>query len=125
MTSERPGVMAARVPRSHDALDAAPADGAAARDVPGALRLDLLLAFVVLAEELHFTRAATRLFMSQSGLSRRINQVERIVGADLVVRTTRSVELTVAGSAFLPHARAVLSAGCLAAAAARSAGSPA
>lgn len=90
--------------------------------LPGALRFDLLFAFVVLAEELHFTRAAARLFMSQSGLSRRISQIERIIGADLVVRTTRSVELTGAGHALLPHARAVLAAGCDAAAAARSAG---
>jgi DNA-binding transcriptional LysR family regulator len=85
------------------------------------LRLDLLQAFVVLADELHFTRTAERLFMSQSGLSRRIRQVERVLGTDLVSRTTRSVELTPAGVALLPHAQAVLTAGRNAAAATKAA----
>lgn len=90
---------------------------------PGALRFDLLYAFVVLAEELHFTRAAGRLFMSQSGLSRRIRQAERVLGTELVQRTTRSVELTPAGVALLPHARALLSAGQSATVATRTASS--
>lgn len=102
--------------RLHADLDDAPA--------PGALRLDLLQAFVVLADELHFTHAAKRLFMSQSGLSRRIRQIERVLGTELVQRTTRSVELTPAGVALLPHARALLSAGRSAAAATRAASAP-
>jgi DNA-binding transcriptional LysR family regulator len=75
---------------------------------PAGLRMDLLDAFVTLAEELHFTRASRRLFLSQSGLSRRIRMLEGVLGAELLQRTTRTVELTPAGEALLPHARAIL-----------------
>jgi DNA-binding transcriptional LysR family regulator len=73
-----------------------------------ALRVDLLEAFVILAEELHFTRASRRLFLSQSGLSRRIHMLEAVLGVELLQRTTRIVDLTPAGEALLPHARAIL-----------------
>lgn len=76
--------------------------------MPGALRLDLLEAFLAVAEELHFTRASQRLFLSQSGLSRRINALESILDAVLLERTTRAVELTPAGVALVPHARVLL-----------------
>jgi DNA-binding transcriptional LysR family regulator len=89
--------------------------------VPGGLRLDLLEAFVALAEELHFTRAARRLFLSQSGLSRRIGALEAMFGATLLIRTTRSVELTASGQALLPHARSILLSAYAAADAIRSA----
>jgi hypothetical protein len=89
----------------------------------GALRLDLLMTFLVVADELHFTQAAKRLFLSQSGLSRRITQLEDVVGATLVLRTTRSVELTAAGLALLPYARAIVEAAS-AAIAAMTAASP-
>lgn len=72
------------------------------------LRLDLLQAFVVVAEELHFTKAALRLFLTQSGVSRRVDLLERISGQALLERTTRSVQLTEAGQVLLPHARAML-----------------
>jgi len=75
---------------------------------PGALRLDLLRAFLAVAEELHFTRAAARLFLSQSGLSRRISVLEAILDTPLVVRTTRDVHLTRAGQDFFPYARDML-----------------
>lgn len=65
-------------------------------------------AFVVLAEELHFRRAAERLLMTQPGLSRMIRWLEEEIGADLFLRTTRRVELTEAGSAFLVDCREVL-----------------
>src|SRR5690625_1292237 len=65
-------------------------------------------AFVVLAEELHFRRAAERLFMTQPGLSRMIRWLEEEVGAELLRRTTRRVELTAAGVAFLEDCREVL-----------------
>jgi DNA-binding transcriptional LysR family regulator len=68
------------------------------------LRLELAQSFVVLAEELNITRAAARLFLSQPGLSRRIEALERTVGSCLIERTTRTVRLTAAGEAFLPHA---------------------
>lgn len=70
--------------------------------------------FVVVAETLHFTRAAEQLYISQQGLSRSVTELEHEVGVPLLNRTTRVVELTDAGTAFLPAARqalAVLDAG--------------
>ena len=64
--------------------------------------------FVAVAEELHFGRAAERLHMSQSPLSRAIRELERDVGVVLFVRTTRRVELTGAGSLLLARARRAL-----------------
>jgi DNA-binding transcriptional LysR family regulator len=64
--------------------------------------------FAVVAEERHFTRAAARLFMAQQSLSRQIRDLEEEVGALLFYRTTRSVELTPAGEAFLAAVRAAL-----------------
>ncbi|MGW4336024.1 LysR substrate-binding domain-containing protein [Rhodococcus koreensis] len=69
-----------------------------------------LRAFVVLAEELNFSRAATRLFLAQQALSRLIREVEDEVGATLFTRTTRKVELTSAGLAFRDGAVAALAA---------------
>jgi DNA-binding transcriptional LysR family regulator len=66
--------------------------------------------FVTLAEERHFTRAANLLYVSQQGLSRSISELERQIGAQLLVRTTRSVVLTEAGEAFLHAARDSLAA---------------
>ena len=67
-----------------------------------------LEAFIAVAEELHFGNAAVRLRMAQSPLSQTIRKLERSLGAELFVRSTRSVELTTAGHALLPHAREVL-----------------
>lgn len=67
-------------------------------------------AFVVLAEELHFGRAAGRLFMTQPALSRTIQQMEQAVGARVVDRTTRRVALTPSGEALLDSARAAVEA---------------
>ncbi len=64
--------------------------------------------FVAVAEELHFARAAERLHMSQSPLSRVIRQLERDLGVVLFVRTTRRVELTPAGSLLLERTRRAL-----------------
>ncbi|MEU8585294.1 LysR family transcriptional regulator [Streptomyces abikoensis] len=70
----------------------------------------LLRAFVTVAEELHFTRAAARLYLAQQALSRDIRRLEREVGAELFSRTTRAVALTAEGERLLPYARRVLAA---------------
>jgi DNA-binding transcriptional LysR family regulator len=66
--------------------------------------------FATVAEELHFTRAAERLFVSQPALSKQIRMLERSLGVALFKREGRSVSLTPAGEALLPHARATVAA---------------
>ena len=70
----------------------------------------LLRAFVTVAEELSFTRAAQRLVLAQQALSSQIQQLETRLGTRLFERTTRKVGLTPAGERLLPHARAALAA---------------
>ncbi|WP_370588950.1 LysR family transcriptional regulator [Pseudonocardia sp. C8] len=67
-----------------------------------------LQVFVAVAEELHFGRAAARLHLAQPHLSRTVRALETELGAEMFRRTTRRVELTPAGLALLPHARALL-----------------
>jgi DNA-binding transcriptional LysR family regulator len=64
--------------------------------------------FAVVAEERHFTRAAAKLFVAQQSLSRQIRDLEDEIGALLFYRTTRSVELTPAGEAFLVRVQSAL-----------------
>jgi DNA-binding transcriptional LysR family regulator len=70
--------------------------------------LDQVRCFVAVAEELHFGRAADRLSMTQPPLSRQIQKLERAVGATLLERDNRRVELTGAGAAFLDEAYRLL-----------------
>ncbi|MGW3662921.1 LysR family transcriptional regulator [Streptomyces sp. NPDC005141] len=80
------------------------------RPLPGHLDPRLLRAFLAVAEELHFTRAAARLYVAQQSLSRDIRRLERELGAELFVRTTRQVTPTVDAERLLPYARRVLEA---------------
>jgi epsilon-lactone hydrolase len=75
---------------------------------PDGIELRHLRAFVAVAEELNFGRAASRLYLSQPALSRQIRSLERHVGCDLLRRSTHGVELTVAGDALLDRARDLL-----------------
>ncbi|MET9777133.1 LysR family transcriptional regulator [Streptomyces sp. NPDC006367] len=80
--------------------------------MPAPAHLDprLLRAFVTVAEELHFTRAAARLYVAQQALSRDVRRLERELGVELFVRTTRQVTPTADGERLLPYARRVLQA---------------
>ena len=75
---------------------------------PDGIELRHLRAFVAVAEELNFGRAAERLYVSQPALSRQIRGLEQLVGCELLRRSTHSVELTLAGEALLDRSRRLL-----------------
>ena len=75
---------------------------------PDGIELRHLRAFVAVAEELNFGRAADRLYVSQPALSRQIRSLEQLVGCELLRRSTHRVELTLADEALLDRARKLL-----------------
>lgn len=72
------------------------------------LDLAQVRAFVFAAEDLHFGRAATRLFLTPQAVSKRIRRLEAALGEILFSRDHQAVMLTPAGERFLPHARRLL-----------------
>jgi acetyl esterase/lipase len=99
---------AEEVPADDDGLRTAGAQLIELPKAPDAIELRHLRAFVAVAEELNFSRAAERLFFTQPALSRQIRSLERLLGVDLLRRSTHQVELTVAGEALLNRARPML-----------------
>ncbi len=74
------------------------------------MELRQLAYFVAVVEEASFTRAAERMHVAQSGVSQQVRRLERELGERLLDRSNQAVRLTEAGRAFLPHARAAVSA---------------
>lgn len=74
------------------------------------MELRHLRCFLAVAEELHFARAAEKLHIEQSPLSRTVKELEEELGAQLFIRTSRSTRLTLAGRLFLKHVPRVFTA---------------
>lgn len=91
---------------------------------PADLDLRLVRYFTVVAEHLHFGRAAAALQVAQPSLSRQIRLLEHQLGARLLDRTPQGTRLTEAGDVFLPRAKALLRSAAQAAAYARAAAEP-
>lgn len=70
--------------------------------------LAALRTFVTVAEQASFSRAADLLMIAQPAVSQQVKRLERDLGSQLLYRSTRRVELTAAGQALLPRARAIL-----------------
>ena len=77
--------------------------------------------WLAVVEEGSFTRAATRMHVSQPSLSQQVRALEQELGGELLERLPRSVRLTAAGKAFLPHAQTAVRSADRAAQAARAA----
>ena len=88
------------------------------------LDLRLVRYFTVVADHLHFGRAAAALRIAQPSLSRQIRHLEQQLGARLLDRTPQGTRLTEAGQVFLPRAKALLRSAAQTAAATRAAARP-
>jgi DNA-binding transcriptional LysR family regulator len=93
-------------------------------DTSADLDLRLVRYFVVVADHRHFGRAASALRVAQPSLSRQIRRLEQQLGARLLDRTPQGTQLTEAGEAFLPSAKALLRSAVRAAAQTRAAAQP-
>lgn len=71
------------------------------------MELNYLREFVMLAQTCHYQETADRLFISQPSLSKHIKTMEAELGAELFKRTSRKVELSEFGRAFLPYAQRI------------------
>ncbi|MFJ8795618.1 LysR family transcriptional regulator [Streptomyces sp. NPDC102462] len=80
--------------------------------------------FIAVADELHFGRAAVRLSIAQPALSKAIRRIETRLGVQLLIRSSRHVELTAAGKALQEHGRHALNAVSAAVRSTRRAGDP-
>jgi DNA-binding transcriptional LysR family regulator len=91
-------------------MRAAVAQSSSRGPAPPDVDLDLrrLHYFVAVAETLSFSRAATRVGVSQQAISNQVRRLEDEVGQPLFFRTTRQVELSPAGQVLLPPARSIL-----------------
>ncbi|MBG60020.1 MAG: hypothetical protein CMJ16_06120 [Peredibacter sp.] len=72
------------------------------------LDLNLLKAFIAVAEEKHFTKAAKSLFVEQSAISKSIKRLELELGTQLFLRTNRKVELTTKGENLYLRAKEII-----------------
>src|SRR6476646_8126499 len=77
----------------------------------GGMKVDFdgIQAFVAIANLGGFSKAAHQLHLTQTALSRRMQKLESYLGVRLLDRTTRSVELTLVGREFFPHAQRIVS----------------
>lgn len=71
------------------------------------MELSYLREFAALAQTCQFQETADRLFMSQSSLSKHIKTIEKELGGELLIRSTRRVELSELGRSFLPYAQKI------------------